>query len=79
MRDLDGSVSGYPGATLLPRQPNITLGFFAAPGCAAHPAYGLACPQSYFNLGESPPAHARAYSPCPVGLATTGAPISPPA
>ena len=50
VRDIDGSISGYPGATLLPRQPNVTLGYYWAPGCAAHPAYGLACPQPYVNL-----------------------------
>lgn len=50
MRDLDGSISGYPGATLLPRQPGVTLGYYSSPGCASHPAYGLACPQQYINL-----------------------------
>lgn len=48
LRDVDGSLSGYPGATLLPHQAG--LGFYQAPGCAAHPAYGLACPQRYVNL-----------------------------
>ena len=50
IRDEDGSVSGYPGATLLPRQPGVTLGYYSAPGCASHPAYGLACPHTYINL-----------------------------
>ena len=50
LRDVDGSVSGYPGATLLPHQPGTSLGFYQTPSCAAHPAYGLACPQRYVNL-----------------------------
>lgn len=48
LRDLDGSVSGYPGATLLPDSPSTSLGFYSAPGCVAHPAYGIACPQVHF-------------------------------
>lgn len=47
---MDGSLSGYPGATLLPHQPGTSQGFYQTPGCAAHPAYGLACPQRYVNL-----------------------------
>ncbi|KAL4443276.1 hypothetical protein ABPG75_011013 [Micractinium tetrahymenae] len=50
LRDVDGSLSGYPGATLLPYFPASSLGFFSAPGCASHPAYGLACPHKYINL-----------------------------
>lgn len=45
LRDVDGSLSGYPGASLLPR-----ASFYQTPGCVAHPAYGLACPQRYINL-----------------------------
>lgn len=48
--DVDGSVSGYPGAMLLPNSPTTSLGFYSAPGCASHPAYGLACPQRHINL-----------------------------
>lgn len=48
--DADGSVSGYPGAVLLPHSASTSLGFYSAPGCAAHPAYGLACPQRHVNL-----------------------------
>ncbi|KAI8476289.1 MAG: hypothetical protein J3K34DRAFT_365184 [Monoraphidium minutum] len=50
IRDVDGSVSGYAGATLLPRQPGTTLGFYSTPGCTSHPAFGLACPHKYINL-----------------------------
>lgn len=50
MRDLDGSVSGFLGATLLPRQPGVTLGYYSTPGCVAHPAFGMACPHKYVNL-----------------------------
>lgn len=42
-------MSGFRGATLLPGAAG-SLGFYAAPGCAAHPAYGLACPHKYINL-----------------------------
>ncbi|EFN52976.1 hypothetical protein CHLNCDRAFT_137383 [Chlorella variabilis] len=48
--DVDGSLSGYRGATLLPHSAATSLGFYSSPGCAAHPAYGLACPQRYMNL-----------------------------
>lgn len=50
LRDTDGNLSGYPGATLLPAFPDSSLGFYSAPGCVSHPAYGLACPQKYVNL-----------------------------
>ncbi len=50
LRDTDGSLSGYPGATLLPAFPDSSLGFYSAPGCVSHPAYGLACPQKHVNL-----------------------------
>lgn len=43
-------MSGFAGATLLPRAPATSLGFYNAPGCAAHPSYGLACPHKYVNL-----------------------------
>lgn len=50
LRDADGSLSGYPGATLLPYFPASSLGFYSAPGCTSHPAYGLVCPHKYVNL-----------------------------
>ena len=50
LRDVDGSLSGYRGATLLPNQPGVTQGYYSAPGCAAHNAFGLACPHKYVNL-----------------------------
>jgi hypothetical protein len=50
LRDVDGSLSGYKGATLLPSSAAGSLGFYSAPGCVSHPAYGLACPQRYVNL-----------------------------